>query len=147
MTAPMQPLHATAVARHTPQGWTGVLIQGPSGVGKSDLALRLIGQGWRLVADDWTHVWASDGALYAAAPTAITGKIEVRGLGIVEQAHVAPVPLALAVRLSDRYDRMPSVNQVETVAGHPLPALLLSAFEASAPIKILLALDHLAPHS
>ncbi|MEG0819600.1 MAG: serine kinase, partial [Brevundimonas sp.] len=50
-----QPLHATAVARYSPAGWRGVLIQGPSGVGKSDLALRLIGQGWRLVADDWTH--------------------------------------------------------------------------------------------
>ena len=64
MNAPMQPLHATAVARHTPTGWRGVLIQGPSGVGKSDLALRLIGQGWRLVADDWTHLWTSDDALY-----------------------------------------------------------------------------------
>ena len=40
---------------------------------------------------------------------------------------------------------MPAVNQLETVAGHPLPALLLSAFEASAPIKILLALERLAP--
>jgi len=48
------------------------------------------------------------------------------------------------VRLTDRYDRMPVINQVEMVAGHPLPALLLSAFEASAPIKIMLALDHLA---
>ena len=68
----MQPIHATAVARHTPAGWRGALIQGPSGVGKSDLALRLIGQGWRLIADDWTHLWASSGALYAAAPTTIS---------------------------------------------------------------------------
>ncbi len=55
------------------------------------------------------------------------------------------MPLALAVRLTDRYDRMPAVNQFETVAGHPLPALLLPAFEASAPIKIMLALERLAP--
>ena len=96
MTAATQPLHATAVARHTPAGWRGVLIQGPSGVGKSDLALKLIGQGWRLIADDWTHVWASGGALYAAAPATITGKIEVRGLGIV----AAPLwPLTL-IRLA-----------------------------------------------
>ena len=47
--------------------------------------------------------------------------------------------------LTDRYDRMPAVGQFETVAGHPLPALLLSAFEVSAPIKILLALERLAP--
>ena len=52
---------------------------------------------------------------------------------------------ALAVRLTDRYDRMPAVGQVETVAGQHLPALLLSAFEASAPIKIMLALEKLAP--
>ena len=45
----------------------------------------------------------------------------------------------------DHYDRMPAVNQVEMVVGHPLPALLLSAFEVSAPIKILLALERLAP--
>ena len=63
----MQPIHATAVARHTPAGWRGALIQGPSGVGKSDLALRLIGQGWRLIADDWTHLWASSGAQPAAS--------------------------------------------------------------------------------
>ena len=49
------------------------------------------------------------------------------------------------MRLTDRYDRMPTINQVEIVAGHPLPALLLSAFEASAPIKIILALERLAP--
>ncbi|MEG1030073.1 MAG: serine kinase, partial [Brevundimonas sp.] len=83
MSAPMQPIHATAVACRTAAGWRGVLIQGPSGVGKSDLALRLIGQGWRLIADDWTHLWASDGALYAATPAVIAGRIEVRGLGIV----------------------------------------------------------------
>ena len=56
MTEPLHPLHATTVACVTPQGWRGVLIQGPSGVGKSDLALRLIGQGWRLVADALAHI-------------------------------------------------------------------------------------------
>ena len=69
----------------------------------------------------------------------------MRGIGIIERPWTARVPLALAVRLTDRYDRMPAVNQVEMVAGHPLPALLLSAFEASAPIKIMLALERLAP--
>src|SRR3546814_13278559 len=75
------------------------------------------------------------------------GKLEVRGIGIIERPWTAPVPLALAVRLTDRYDRMPAVNQVETVAGHPLPALLLSAFEASAPIKLMLALERLSPEA
>jgi len=53
------------------------------------------------------------------------------------------VPLALAVRLAERYERMPAANEIETVAGNPLPAVTLSAFEASAPVKVLLALDRL----
>ncbi|MBB5705767.1 HPr kinase/phosphorylase [Sphingopyxis panaciterrulae] len=134
-------IHASCVAA----GNGGVLILGQSGQGKSDLALRLIDRGARLVADDRCDVWHERGRLWCRPPGPLAGKIEVRGIGIVEQPWTAPVPLALAVRLTDRYDRMPTANQVETVAGHPLPALLLSAFEASAPIKILLALERLAP--
>ncbi|KGB57920.1 HPr kinase/phosphorylase [Sphingopyxis sp. LC363] len=134
-------IHASCVAA----GNGGVLILGNSGQGKSDLALRLIDRGAKLVADDRCDIWFDRGRLWCRPPEALAGKLEVRGIGIVERPWTAPVPLALAVRLSDRYDRMPAVGQVETVAGHPLPALLLSAFEASAPIKILLALEQLAP--
>lgn len=111
MSAPMQPIHATAVACRTPAGWRGVLIQGPSGVGKSDLALRLIGQGWRLVADDWTHLWASDGALYAGAPTAIAGRIEVRGLGIVAVPIQPLARIVLAVSCThEAVERLPEAE-------------------------------------
>lgn len=133
-------LHASCVAA----GTGGVLILGHSGQGKSDLALRLIDRGARLVADDRCDIWFERGRLWCRPPDSLAGKIEVRGIGVIERPWTAPVPLALAVRLSDRYDRMPAVNQIEVVGGHPLPALLLSAFEASAPIKILVALDRLA---
>lgn len=96
--SPTQPLHATTLARHGPGGWRGVLIQGPSGIGKSDLGLRLIAQGWRLVADDWTTVWASQGQLYATAPERITGLMEIRGLGIC--SHPLSQPLRALCRLS-----------------------------------------------
>ena len=127
-----QPLHATAVARYSPAGWRGVLIQGPSGVGKSDLALRLIGQGWRLVADDWTHLWTSDDALYGAAPETITGRIEVRGLGIV----VAPIrPLArivLAVQCThEAIERLPE-PAAWAWSGVEIPQLRLDPRPASA---------------
>jgi len=134
-------IHASCVAA----GNGGVLILGNSGQGKSDLALRLIDRGARLVADDRCDVWADRGRLWCRPPETLAGKLEVRGIGIIDRPWTAPVPLALAVRLTNRYDRMPAVGQVETVAGHPLPALLLSAFEVSAPIKIMLALERLAP--
>lgn len=133
-------IHASCVA----SGDAGVLILGNSGQGKSDLALRLIDRGAKLVADDRCDIWHDHGRLWCRPPEALAGKLEVRGIGIVEKPWTAPAPLMLAVRLTDRYDRMPSINQVEMVVGYPLPALLLSAFEASGPIKIMLALERLA---
>lgn len=135
-------VHASCVAA----GSRGILLLGPSGQGKSDLALRLIDRGARLVADDRCDIWFDRDRLWCRPPAALAGKLEVRGIGIVEQPWTAPVPLALAVRLTERYERMPLAGQVEMIAGHPLPAILLSAFEVSAPIKILLALDRLVPH-
>ncbi|NIJ37813.1 serine kinase of HPr protein (carbohydrate metabolism regulator) [Sphingopyxis panaciterrae] len=136
-------IHASCVAA----GGRGILLLGASGHGKSDLALRMIDRGAQLVADDRCDIWFEDGRLQCRPPENLAGKIEVRGVGIVERPYVAPVPLALAVRLVDRYERMPTASQIETVAGHELPALLLSAFEISAPIKIMIALDELERRS
>ena len=91
MTSPM---HATVVARPYADGWRGVMLTGASGAGKSDLALRLIQAGFRLVADDYAHVWASGGRLYATAPPTIAGQIEARGLGML------PVPARILTRVS-----------------------------------------------
>ena len=72
-------IHASCVAI----GGKGVLILGDSGAGKSDLALRLIDDGAKLVADDRTELYAARGTLCARAPKSIAGLIEVRGLGII----------------------------------------------------------------
>jgi len=140
MTEPLQPLHATTVACVTPQGWRGVLIQGPSGVGKSDLALRLIGQGWRLTADDWTCLWASQGALYGAAPDTIVGRIEVRGLGIVA-APVRPLTrIVLAIQCThEAVERLPE-PAVWTWQGVTIPQLRLDPRPASAGQVVATAL-------
>ncbi|WP_292035040.1 MULTISPECIES: HPr kinase/phosphorylase [unclassified Brevundimonas] len=132
MSPSLQPLHATAVARHTPAGWRGVLIQGPSGAGKSDLALRLIAEGWRLVADDWTHIWVSNGALYGAAPPTIAGRIEVRGLGIVRVPQQSMARIVLAVQCThDAVERLPEAA-TWTWEGVAIPRLRLDPRPASA---------------
>lgn len=138
-----QPLHATAVARFTATGWRGVLLTGPSGAGKSDLALRLTGRGWRLVADDYVHVFASGGALHAAAPDALTGRMEARGVGIVAACASGVVPLALEIVLTTGFlERLPDA-EAGTFDGVALPRLRLNPFEASAVEKVAAALSAL----
>lgn len=132
-----QPVHATTVALYRPgSGWFGVMLSGPSGAGKSDLALRLIARGWRLVADDYTHVFASGGHLYGTAPTRIAGRIEVRGVGIVGQPTLAVVRSGLVVSLTTSpVERLPEPG-FETHYGVDLPRVTLDGFEASAVEKV-----------
>src|SRR6185503_2479103 len=89
-------LHASTVAL----GGRAVLISGPSGSGKSDLALRLLDRGFTLVSDDRTIVRKDGSMLVASAPETIKGKLEVRGVGIVEMETVSDIPLAMVVELT-----------------------------------------------
>jgi len=129
-------VHATTVE----VAGRGVLIRGPAGSGKSDLALRLIDGGARLVADDQTAIERRGGHLVARAPASIAGRIEVRGVGILRLAAVAEAVLALVVDLvpPGEVDRLPDPNYVE-IQGVSLPRLVLAPFEASAPAKLRLA--------
>jgi serine kinase of HPr protein (carbohydrate metabolism regulator) len=136
-------LHADAVARWTPDGWRGVLITGPSGAGKSDLALRLIGRGWRLVSDDYSHVWASGGALWATAPERIAGLIEARGLGIVAMRTRLTARIGLVVEASERTpERLPEPASAR-IAGLEVPKLSLDPRHASAVELVAAALARL----
>ncbi|HEX8641981.1 MAG TPA: HPr kinase/phosphatase C-terminal domain-containing protein [Allosphingosinicella sp.] len=125
-------VHASCVA----VGDRAVLIGGRSGSGKSDLALRLIDRGARLVSDDYTLVRRVEGRLLAEAPANIAGKIEVRGLGILEFEPVRDVPVALFVDLDEVPQRVPQENLGRTVAGLEVPVVGLAALEASAPLKV-----------
>lgn len=129
-------LHATSVAIDG----RVILLRGPSGSGKSDLALRLIDRGAALVSDDYTLVKRIDGRLVATAPDTIRGQMEVRGIGIVAMAALTDAPVALIADLFDPVDRMPLEPVHRTVAGIAVPVVKIAPFEASAPIKVELAL-------
>lgn len=140
-------VHATCVALPDADGgWSGVLLRGPSGAGKSDLALRLIDDGARLVADDQTELRPVDDALLARAPQSILGKIEARGIGIVDMPHMDDVPLRLVCDLvghdGDRVARLPDPGVVR-LADIELPLVALAPFEASAPAKLRLVFGSL----
>lgn len=130
-------VHGTSVAI----GGDGVLLRGPSGSGKSDLALRLIDAGARLVSDDQTELRRDGDAVIMQAPQTIAGRIEVRGVGILRVPTVGRVPLSLVVDLvaPDRVERLPEPQFCE-VLQRSIPLLALAPFEASTPAKICHAL-------
>ncbi|HTC83039.1 MAG TPA: HPr kinase/phosphatase C-terminal domain-containing protein [Rhizomicrobium sp.] len=133
-------VHASCVAI----GAHGVLLVGKSGVGKSDLALRLIAEGARLVADDRTILFVAKGALHGRAPESVKGLLEIRGLGIIAIPVRSKVKIALVVRLGREGARLPAshlYHMPATLKGaKPVPQITLNARFASTPAKIRAAL-------
>lgn len=132
-------VHATAIAIDR----DGVLLLGPSGSGKSDLALRLIDAGARLVADDQVILTRIGEKLIANAPPTLAGRLEVRGVGIMalDGGRVwRKMPITLAVELvaPDRIERLPE-KATRDFLGFTLPLIRLTPFEASAVAKVRLA--------
>ncbi|CUW37614.1 Putative HPr kinase/phosphorylase, regulates carbohydrate metabolism [Magnetospirillum sp. XM-1] len=130
-------VHGTCVAI----SGRGILLRGPSGGGKSDLALRLIDGGALLVADDQTRLERDGDGLVASPPATIAGMIEVRGLGLVRLPYLERAPLELVIDLvsSSGVERLPEANTLELL-GLPVRHLRLAPFEASAAAKVRLAM-------
>jgi serine kinase of HPr protein (carbohydrate metabolism regulator) len=128
-------IHASCVAI----GGRAVLIAGASGAGKSDLACRLIDRGAVLVSDDYTLLTAAGGRLLAAPPQTIVGRIELRGVGIIDLPCVRDVPVALLIDLDSPPERLPEPKR-RKFCGIALPAVALNALDPSAPIKVEAAL-------
>jgi serine kinase of HPr protein (carbohydrate metabolism regulator) len=143
--------HGTCVAL----GTDAALIRGKSGAGKSDLALRFLalrdGEAGQtsLVADDQVHLTSTEDRLMASPPAKLAGLIEVRGLGIQQVPYVGAARIVLVCDLVAVQDvpRMPPDPWERTVlAGSEVPVLKLAAFEASAPLKLKLAIVTATAH-
>jgi serine kinase of HPr protein (carbohydrate metabolism regulator) len=132
-------IHASTVALEG----RAVLISGPSGSGKSDLTLRLLDRGFALVSDDQTVVRREGDHLIASAPPTIKGKLEIRGIGIVDMDSVSDVPIGLYVELTSEIMRLPDDRRERPVLGVNLPLVSVDALTASAASKVSLALDRL----
>lgn len=114
-----KPLHASCVALDG----RAVLILGPSGSGKSSLALQLIAYGCRLVSDDQTLVLARNGALWVEPPAALRGLIEARGVGLLPVAHLQAARLVLVVDLAQTETaRLPDDHAI-SILGQRVPCL------------------------
>ena len=140
-------VHGTCVAL----GRTAALLRGPSGAGKSDLALRFLFLARRgpaalappiLVADDQVWLVRHGERVLARAPKTIRGRIEVRGIGIVEVKSLAEAELALVVDLAPAgaIERMPNADGSTRLLGVEVPTMALAPWEGSAPIKLAIAL-------
>jgi len=127
-------VHATAVCI----AGAGVLLAGKSGSGKSDLALRLIDRGAILIADDRVVTTGQGGRLLLSAPPTIAGLLEVRGLGLHSLPHVIDVEAVAIFDLDSRPERLPE-PATRAICDVNLPLIALSPFEASAPLKVELA--------
>jgi HPr kinase/phosphorylase len=128
-------VHATCIAFDG----HGILLRGPAGSGKSDLALRAIDQGACLVADDQV-VLNRDGAIViASAPSSLHGLIEIRGIGIIRMDAAAQVPVALVADMMDAPERLPERRWCD-IRGVDIPRFAVAPFEASALVKLRFAL-------
>lgn len=140
MTAPSlssETVHASAVSI----GGRAVLIGGRSGHGKSDLALRLIDRGALLISDDYTFLRRIEGKAVASAPVNILGKIEMRGVGLIEDLTTEQdVPVALYVDLDKAPERLPEPGGAMMLAGISVPTVAMNGLEASAALKVETAL-------
>ena len=137
--------HAGLVALRLGGDWRGVLIEGPSGSGKSDLALRALGEGFRLVADDRVVVWTSGGSLWGRAPDPLGGLLETRGVGVLPQGAIPFCRIHLVIHCEaspDAVERYPTGETLD-LAGHALPLRPLWPFDPAAAAKLRCSIEHL----
>ncbi len=134
-----QSIHATAVGIRQ----KGVLIIGPSGSGKSDLALHLIDRGAQLISDDQVIVTFENDIAILNPPQKIAGKIEVYALGVFEIPFVKNIALSMIVKLSNDSERFPFSKPTDRFYDIDVPSITLDSNRSTAAIKVELALQRI----
>jgi serine kinase of HPr protein (carbohydrate metabolism regulator) len=132
--------HAGLIAHRVDGRWRGVLIEGPAGAGKSDLALRALAHGFSLVADDRVILWISGGRVFGRAPDSLAGRLEVRGLQVIEVQALPIAEVALVARCGTP-ERIPDARFAD-ILGVQVPLIEIDPREASATAKLRRALHH-----
>ena len=133
--------HGTAIV----VGETGLLITGPSGAGKTMLAMRCLhaarSRGWNssLIGDDRVRLEVASGRLIARSPAAISGLAEIRGSGVVPVSarFSAVVQLIVAPGVANGSDRVPVENETAEINGLSLPLVRLLYNAAADPLAVI----------
>ncbi len=131
-------LHANLAAYRRDGRWRGLLLRGPSGVGKSELTLRLLGRGWRLVADDRVIIWTSGEGIWGRAPSPLVGLLEVRAVGVLPAPTLSYAQITAVIDCAppETLERIPEPATTDLL-GVNLPFLRLDASSAAAPEKAI----------
>jgi HPr kinase/phosphorylase len=127
-------IHASCVARDYNGSRVALILSGPPKSGKSDMALRLIGLGFVLIADDRVDI--DDGL--ASAPPSLAGLLEVRGLGIITMPFWEHAVIKLSIQLKPNVERMPE-QAYDRILN--IPVIDLDPAVPSAAEKARLALE------
>ena len=133
LTNTNQQIHATAIEING----IAVLLRGAPGIGKSDLALRLIEEGAKLISDDRVQLIEINGQVCASSPESISGIMEVRGVGILNVESTSKIPIGLLVELvvESEIERLPEPEYDQLLA-HKIKVIKIDPFSVSATAKI-----------
>jgi serine kinase of HPr protein (carbohydrate metabolism regulator) len=136
-------VHAGLIAARIGGTWRGALIEGPSGSGKSDLALRCLAHGARMVADDRVLLWRSGALVYGRSPEALSGLMEVRGVGVVGVSTLPFVAVDLVITCAEgpaQVERFPEDETTDRL-NRRIPLRRLWPYEPSCPLKLMALLE------
>ncbi|MFZ9395359.1 MAG: HPr kinase/phosphorylase [Erythrobacter sp.] len=111
-----------------------LLIEGAPGSGKSSLALALIDRGAQLIGDDGVRLQRSGEQVVASPPPNIAGKLEIRGVGIID-LPVTSAPVALILALGEEAPRFPEPVATQELLGRAIPRLPFRAGDANQAIR------------